>query len=98
MRRTLPALAIALALLPGCSAERRLPTEADQPTASGLSNTTDAAKGGNPHKPPKKGGGELRATIQPDVWNIQWKNSQGTVSALIQGSDLDKIDTSTFML
>jgi len=94
MRRFAPILALSLAaLLPACSGERRLPTEADAPAAT-LSNATEAAK--KPKKP--KGSGDLRVKVQPDVWNTQWKNSQGTVSALIEGKDLDKIDDSTVVL
>lgn len=95
MRRIAPILALSLAaLLPACSGERRLPTEADAPAAT-LSSATDAAKGGKPKKPK---GGDLKVSVQPDVWNTQWKNSQGTVSALIEGKDLDKIDDSTVVL
>jgi len=51
--------------------------------------------GGGGHGKP---GGDLTLAIQPDVWNTNWSHSQGTVSALIDGSDLDKIDLSSIVL
>lgn len=52
--------------------------------------------GGNGGKGGK--GGDLSADIQPDVWNTNWEHSEGTVSVVIRGSGLDKIDTSTIVL
>jgi hypothetical protein len=51
--------------------------------------------GGGGHGKP---GGDLTLAIQPDVWNTNWSHSSGTVSALIEGSDLDKIDLSSIVL
>jgi hypothetical protein len=36
--------------------------------------------------------------IQPDAWNLNWEHSAGTVSAVIRGTGLDKVDTSTISL
>jgi len=36
--------------------------------------------------------------VQPDVWNTNWTHSQGTVSALIGGADLDQIDLASIVL
>ncbi|HYN21042.1 MAG TPA: hypothetical protein VE078_08785 [Thermoanaerobaculia bacterium] len=52
--------------------------------------------GGNDGKGGK--GSDLAADIQPDVWNTNWEHSEGTVSVVIRGSGLDKIDTSTIVL
>src|SRR4029453_9502444 len=49
-------------------------------------------------KKPPKGGGDLTVQLQPDVWNTNYANSQGTVSALINGPDLDLVDTSTIVM
>lgn len=48
------------------------------------------------------GGGEeevdLDLAIQADRWNVNWKNSNGTVSALIRGEGLDDIDLDSIEL
>ncbi len=36
--------------------------------------------------------------IQPDVWNTQWTNSSGTVTARVTGEDYELIDASTVVL
>jgi hypothetical protein len=95
MRYLSPLTLAAAALFVGCSGDQPLPTAPDAPGAQ--TNAAAEAKGGKGPKGPK-GGGDLRVAIQPDVWNTQWTNSQGTVSALIEGSDLDKIDLDTIVL
>ncbi len=50
--------------------------------------------GGGGNKPR----GELSLTVQPDTWNTNWEHSEGTVSVVIRGGGLDKIDTSTLVL
>ncbi|HWM90372.1 MAG TPA: hypothetical protein VN493_06355 [Thermoanaerobaculia bacterium] len=48
-----------------------------------------------------EGGGkprDLSADIQPDTWNTNWENSEGTVSVVIRGSGLDKIDADSIVL
>ncbi len=93
MRRFVPGIALALvALLPACSGDRRLPT-APEGTAQ-VTNAASAAKGKKPPKPGK----DLSVQLQPNVWNTNYTNSQGTVSALIEGKDLDKVDTSTIVM
>lgn len=42
--------------------------------------------------------GELSLTVQPDTWNTNWEHSEGTVSVVIRGGGLDKIDTSSLVL
>ena len=44
------------------------------------------------------GQGELRVELQPNTWNTNWANSQGTVSALIKGSGFGDIDPSSVEL
>jgi hypothetical protein len=91
MKSLRPALAVVvLALLAACNGDRPLPTAPDAPAAT---QAADSAHG----KPPKGGGG-LTVQLQPDVWNTNYANSQGTVSALINGPDLGLIDTSTIVL
>ncbi len=55
-----------------------------------------------PEKPEKGGkgkpGGDLRLEIQPDVWNTNWARSNGTVTALIRGSNLGAIDVDSIVL
>jgi hypothetical protein len=41
---------------------------------------------------------ELELEIQPDHWNVNWKHSQGTVTALIRGDGLGQIDLDSFEL
>ena len=36
--------------------------------------------------------------VQPDAWNLNWENSAGTVSVVIRGTGLDKVDASTISL
>src|SRR5688572_30068574 len=36
--------------------------------------------------------------LQPDVWNVNWTNSDGTVSALLRGPDVASIDEGTIQL
>jgi hypothetical protein len=43
-------------------------------------------------------GGDLAMSVQPDAWNLNWEHSAGTVSAVIRGAGLDKVDTSTIEL
>jgi hypothetical protein len=95
MKRFVPGIALALAaLLAACSGDRRLPTAPDESAAAQATNAASEAKGGKKPKP----GNTLSVQLQPDVWNTNYTNSQGTVSALIEGKDLDKIDTSTIVL
>ena len=55
-----------------------------------------------PEKPDKGGkgrpGGDLRLEIQPDVWNTNWVRSNGTVTALIRGSNLGAVDLDSIVL
>jgi hypothetical protein len=41
---------------------------------------------------------DLDLAIQADRWNVNWKNSNGTVSALIRGEGLDDIDLDSIEL
>jgi len=71
-------------------------TSATGPASAQLiANKSNGHGGGGGHGKP---GGDLTLAIQPDVWNTNWSHSQGTVSALIDGSDLDKIDLSSIVL
>lgn len=101
-QRHLPLLALLLSILvvsAGCSEKHRSPTEPpDLLSASASSSLDDAARGGKKPKPPKPGGGDLSLELQPNVWNTNWEHSQGTVSALIRGQGLDKVDTSSIEL
>jgi hypothetical protein len=36
--------------------------------------------------------------LQPKVWNVNWEHSNGTVSALLRGPELDEIDLSSIVL
>jgi hypothetical protein len=58
------------------------------------------AKPEKPEKPAKPGrpGGDLRVEIQPDVWNTNWVRSNGTVTALIRGSNLGDVDLDSIVL
>jgi hypothetical protein len=103
-------LLIVAAFGAACSESHRSPTDPEAAPAASVSATKAASpasaqliadKSGNGHggggghgKP----GGDLTLAIQPDVWNTNWSHSQGTVSALIDGSDLDKIDLSSIVL
>jgi hypothetical protein len=49
-------------------------------------------------KGPKKPAGELTLELQPKTWNVNWEHSNGTVSALLRGPDLDEIDLSSIVL
>lgn len=92
MKRLVPGLALALAaLVAACSGERQLPT-APETSTSHATNAAQSAKGG--HKPPK----DLSVRLQPNVWNTNYAHSQGTVSALIDGSGVAKIDTSSIVM
>jgi hypothetical protein len=93
---------IALALFAACSQGHRSPTE-PEPLSASPSTVTAASNGhgggngggnGNGHGH----GSDLTLALQPDVWNTNWAHSQGTVSALITGSNLNKIDLSSIML
>jgi hypothetical protein len=107
-QRHLPLLALSLAALvvfAGCSEKHRSPTEPESIGSSfaSVSSAGDAARPGNkPPKPPKppggKPGGDLSLEMQPDVWNTNWEHSAGTVSALIRGDGLDKVDLSSIQL
>ena len=81
--------------------------------ASPVIGVPEAARGGNgkgkggakpkpekPAKPAKPGrpGGDLRVEIQPDVWNTNWVRSNGTVTALIRGSNLGDVDLDSIVL
>ncbi len=59
-------------------------------------------KPAKPEKPGKGGkgrpGGDLRLEIQPDAWNTNWVRSNGTVTALIRGSNLGAIDLDSIVL
>jgi hypothetical protein len=93
MKRLVPGLALALAaLVAACAGERQLPTAPETSSSSHATNAAQSAKGG--HKPPK----DLSVKLQPDVWNTNYAHSQGTVSALIDGSGIDKIDRSSIVL
>lgn len=93
MKRLVPGLAFALAVLvAACSGERQLPTAPETSASAHATNAAQSAKGG--HKPPK----DVSVKLQPDVWNTNYAHSQGTVSALIDGSGIDKIDTSTIVM
>jgi hypothetical protein len=93
---------MALALFAACSQGHRSPTEPDLAAASGASALTAAANGnGNGNGNGGHGGGSsapLQLELQPNVWNTNWTHSNGTVSALISGGSLDKIDLSSIML
>lgn len=108
-----PLLALLLvpaALLAGCSESHRSPTEPDSAPSGRLSNAAGASSAGdltpgkNDHGGGNGGGngghagGDLTLQLQPDVWNTNWSHSQGTVSALIGGSDVNKIDLSSITL
>jgi len=54
----------------------------------------DKGNGGKGKKP----GAGLSLAIQPDTWNINWEHSNGTVSALIRGGDVGKIDLDSIVL
>ena len=41
---------------------------------------------------------DLRLDIQPDAWNLNWKKSHGTVTALIRGDGLATIDLASIVL
>jgi hypothetical protein len=100
-RSRLSALAVLVSiagLVGACNDSHRSPTEPGPP-ASSMSAATAAARGGNGggggHGHP---GADLSLQLQPAVWNTNWAHSQGTVSALVRGSDLDKIDLSSITL
>src|SRR5262245_44233087 len=73
-----------------------------------LNAAIDDAKGGNGNKPTNPGhkpddpgnkpGSSLSAELQPDVWNTNYAHSEGTVSALIRGSDLGQIHLDSIVL
>ena len=104
-RRQLPLLILVIAVAALVSAWLPQTSSAAQP---GLNVAFDEAKGGNgnkPEKPPKppkpenpKPGSSLSAELQPDVWNTNYAHSEGTVSALIRGSDLGKIHLDSIVL
>jgi hypothetical protein len=41
---------------------------------------------------------DLRLDIQPDAWNLNWRKSRGTVTALIRGDGLSTIDLTSIVL
>jgi hypothetical protein len=93
MKRLVPGFALAVAaLLAACSGERQLPTAPETSVSSHVTNAAQEAKGGK--KPPK----DVSVKLQPDVWNTNYAHSQGTVSALIDGAGIDKIDTSSIVM
>lgn len=101
---------LVLALFAACSQGHRSPTEPDLATASSASALAPAAaashgngngngNGGNGGNGGSGGGSSaLHLELQPDVWNTNGSHSNGTVSALITGSGLDKIDLTSIQL
>ncbi len=59
-------------------------------------NGGKGGKGGG--KGGKKPGAGMTLAMQPDVWNTNWEHSNGTVSALIRGGDVSKIDLDSIVL
>src|SRR5262249_41935565 len=106
------ALLLIAAFCAACSESHRSPTDPEMTpmNAAAPASATKAAsspvtldKNGNGHGQGGGGGhgkpgGDLTLAVQPDVWNTNWSHSSGTVSAMITGSDLDKIDLSSIVL
>lgn len=44
------------------------------------------------------GSGDATLQIQPDAWNLNYANANGTVSALVRGIDVSKLDKSSIEL
>jgi hypothetical protein len=58
----------------------------------GNGNGNGGNGGGNGHR------GELRLEMQPNTWNTNYEVSQGTVTTLVRGGDVPKIDTGSVRL
>ena len=43
-------------------------------------------------------GGELALQFQPNVWNVNWERSAGSVSALIRGADAADVDRDSIVM
>ncbi len=104
-RQTSPAiLAVALlavaSLLAGCSDKAKSPTEASSSSSSSLAAATGESQGGGNggHGHHGQPGGQLVFQIHPDVWNLQWMSSQGTVQAFVTGPNLSQIDPTSAQL
>ncbi|HEV8630804.1 MAG TPA: hypothetical protein VGV61_10840 [Thermoanaerobaculia bacterium] len=69
---------------------------------NGNGNGGNGGGNGNGHGNGGNGGhggsGDLSLQMQPDTWNTNWEHSHGTVSALVRGGDISKIDKSSIKL
>jgi uncharacterized protein YjbI with pentapeptide repeats len=105
-RSPLLALLLIPALLTACSESHRSPTDPEgSPVtmkSASAGSTADLTADKNDHgghgNPGGNTGGDLALQMQPDVWNTNWSHSSGTVSAMITGSNLNKIDLSSITL
>ncbi len=108
-RLTLSVALVVLSLaviLAGCSKSSSSPTEVKPPvtSTSAMSVATgnqgnggghgNGGHGGHGHH----GGNQLSLQVRPNVWNTQYKVSQGSVQAFVMGPNLDQIDTTTIQM
>src|SRR5215211_1835966 len=86
-------VAVALASVPQANAAQSVldPTKGGKGGGNGHGGGNGGGGNGG-------GGGELTAELQPDVWNTNYENSEGTVSAVIRGSGLGDVNLDSIVL